>query len=81
MFRRRIHLRPGASELKGIVLLLAVIGADSTVKDVQVQSGLPILAQAAIEAVKQWRYKPDMLNGEPVEIDSKITINFALSAG
>lgn len=70
----------GRERIGGAVVLLAVIGKDGTVKDVQVESGLPILAQAAIEAVKQWRYKPYMLNGEPVEVDSRITINFALSA-
>ena len=60
-------------------MLLAVIGKDGTVQDVRVESGLPVLAQAAIEAVKQWRYRPYLLNGEPVEVDSQITINFAFS--
>jgi protein TonB len=50
------------------------------VKDVRIESGLPILAQAAMDAVKQWRYKPYMIDGEPVEVDSRITINFTLSA-
>ena len=59
-------------------MLLAVTGKDGCVKDVQVESGLAILVQAAIDAVKQSRYKPYLLNGEPVE--AKITINFALSA-
>jgi periplasmic protein TonB len=49
------------------------------VKDVRIESGLPILAQAAIDAVKQWRYKPYSVDGEPVEVDSRITINFTLS--
>jgi protein TonB len=39
-----------------------------------------MLARAAIDAVKQWRYKPYIVNGEPVEIDSRITVNFTLSA-
>ena len=60
-------------------MLMAVIGKDGSVKDVRVESGLPILAQAAIDAVKQWRYKPYMIDGEPVEVDSRITINFTLS--
>jgi len=47
---------------------------------VRIESGLPILAQAAIDAVKQWRYKPYMIEGEPVEVDSRITINFTLAA-
>jgi len=49
------------------------------VQDVRVESGLPLLAQAAIDAVKQWRYRPYLVNGEPVEVDSRITINFTLS--
>ena len=69
----------GRARLEGAVVLLAVIGTDGSVKDVRVESGLPILAQAAIDAVKQWRYKAYMVDGEPVEVDSRITINFTLS--
>lgn len=71
----------GRERIEGTVVLLAVIGTDGSVQDVQVMSGLPILAQAAVEAVKQWRYKPYLLNGVPVEIDSRITINFTLARG
>lgn len=70
----------GRARVEGTVVLLAVIGTDGSVKDVRVESGLPLLAQAAIDAVKQWRYKPYMIDGEPVEVDSRITINFTLSA-
>ena len=70
----------GRARIEGTVVLLATIGADGSVKDVRVESGLPILAQAAIDAVRQWRYKPYMIDGEPVEVDSRITINFNLSA-
>jgi periplasmic protein TonB len=69
----------GRARLEGAVVLMAVIGQDGSVKDVRVESGLPILAQAAIDAVKQWRYKPYLIDGEPVEVDSRITINFTLS--
>ena len=69
----------GRARIEGTVVLLAVIGTDGSVKDVRVESGLPILAQAAIDAVKLWRYKPYMIDGEPVEVDSRITINFTLS--
>jgi len=69
----------GRARIEGTVVLQAVIGKDGTVHDVRVESGLPLLAQAAIEAVKQWRYKPYLLNGEAVEVDSRITINFTLS--
>ena len=71
----------GRARIEGTVVLMAVIGKDGTVHDVRVESGLPLLAQAAIDAVKQWRYKPYLLNGEPVEIDSHITINFTFSGG
>jgi periplasmic protein TonB len=69
----------GRARLEGAVVLMAVIGQDGSVKDVRVESGLPMLAQAAIDAVKQWRYKPYLIDGEPVEVDSRITINFTLS--
>jgi periplasmic protein TonB len=71
----------GRARIEGTVVLLAVIGTDGSVKDLRLETGLPILAQAAIDAVKQWRYKPYMIDGEPVEVDSRITINFTLSAG
>jgi protein TonB len=71
----------GRERIEGTVVLLAVIGTDGTVKDVRVESGPPQLTQAAIDAVKQWRYRPYLLNGVPVEIDSRITINFTMSRG
>jgi len=70
----------GRARIEGTVVLMAVIGKDGSVKDVRVESGLPMLAQAAIDAVRQWRYKPYVIDGEPVEVDSRITINFTLSA-
>jgi protein TonB len=69
----------GRARIEGSVVLMAVIDKDGTVKDVRVESGLALLAQAAIDAVKQWRYKPYLIDGEPVEVDSRITINFSLS--
>ena len=70
----------GRARIEGTVVLMAVIGEDGTVKDVHVESGLPVLAQAAVDAVKQWRYKPYLIDGKPVEVDSRITINFTLAA-
>jgi periplasmic protein TonB len=70
----------GRERIQGTVVLMAEIAKDGTVRNVRVESGLPLLAQAAIDAVKQWRYKPYLLNGEPVEVDCHITINFALSS-
>ena len=71
----------GRARIEGAVVLMAVIGKDGSVQDVQVESGLPMLAQAAVDAVRQWRYRPYLLNGEPVEVASRITINFTLSRG
>jgi protein TonB len=68
----------GRARIEGTVVLLAVIAKDGTVQEVRVESGLPVLAQAAMNAVKQWRYKPYLLEGEPIEVDSQITINFTL---
>ena len=71
----------GRARIEGTVVLMAVIGKDGSVQDVRVESGLPVLAQAAVDAVKQWRYRPYLIDGEPVEVDSRITINFTLSRG
>jgi protein TonB len=71
----------GRARIEGTVVLLAVIGKDGSVEEVRIKSGLSVLAQAAIEAVKQWRYRPYLLNGEPVEVDSQIIVNFTLSRG
>ena len=71
----------GRARIEGTVVLMAVIGKDGVVHDVRVESGLPLLAQAAMDAVRQWRYRPYLVNGEPIEVDSQITINFTLSRG
>lgn len=68
-----------AAHIQGTVVLHAVIGKDGKVQNLQVVSGHPMLTAAAIGAVKQWRYKPYMLNGQPVEIDTNITVNFTLA--
>lgn len=70
----------GRARIEGTVVLIAVIGKDGSVLDVRVENGLPILAQAAIQAVRQWRYKPYLINGEPVEVESRVTVNFTLGA-
>ncbi len=64
--------------LQGSVLLDAMIGKDGSIVSVKRISGDNILARAAIDAVKQWKYKPYYLNGEPVEIGTQITVNFKL---
>lgn len=64
--------------IQGAVVLHAIIGADGTVKELAVISGPEQLQHSAIEAVKQWVYKPYLLNGEPVEVDTTITVNYSL---
>jgi protein TonB len=61
--------------------LAAVIGKDGTIQNLHVVSGHPLLQGAAMDAVRQWRYKPYILNGEPVEVDTQVTVNFTLSGG
>ena len=63
---------------EGPVLLEANVGKDGSITKVKVLSGDPMLARAATDAVKQWKYKPYYLNGEPVEIQTQITMNFKL---
>ncbi len=63
----------------GKVELRAVIGRDGRIQEITVLSGHPFLIQAAIDAVRQWVYQPTMLNGEPVEVDTVITVNFTLA--
>jgi protein TonB len=65
-----------AARISGRVELRAIIGTDGTVHHIEVVSGNPLLVQAAITAVRQWRYRPTLLNGEPVEIETTITIIF-----
>ena len=64
--------------LSGQVILHAIIGTDGSVRQLQVFSGNPILAQAALAAVREWRYQPTRLNGQPVEVETTITVNFIL---
>lgn len=64
--------------LEGSVQLLATIAKTGNITSVKVLSGEPMLAKAALDAVKQWKYKPYYLNGEPVEIQTQVTVNFKL---
>ncbi len=67
------------ARIQGSVVLEAIIGKDGTMQRLQVLSGHPILAPAAVEAVRQWRYKPYILNGEAIEVETQITVNFILN--
>jgi periplasmic protein TonB len=69
------------ARIQGTVVLQAEISKSGDIQDLRLVSGHPMLAPAAIEAVKQWRYKPYYLNGEPVEVETQITVNFSLSGG
>lgn len=64
--------------LSGPVKLRAIVSIDGRVKELTVLSGNPILARAAIQAVSEWRYRPTLLNGQPVEVETLITVNFVL---
>jgi protein TonB len=69
------------ARIQGTVLLQAEISKDGTIENLRLISGHPMLAPAAIEAVKQWRYRPYMLNGEPVAVETQVQVNFTLSGG
>jgi protein TonB len=69
------------ARIQGQVLLQAEISKEGTIQNLQLISGHPMLAPAAIEAVKQWRYKPYLLNGEPVAVETQVVVNFSLSGG
>jgi len=60
----------------GVVKLHAIIATDGTIQSLNVMDGPPLLAEAAREAVRQWRYRPYILNGRPVEVETMITVNF-----
>jgi periplasmic protein TonB len=69
------------ARIQGTVVLRAVISKDGSIENLTLVSGHPMLAPAAIDAVKQWKYKPYLLNGEPVEVDTEVLVNFTLSGG
>jgi protein TonB len=66
------------AHIAGTVVLHAVIAKDGSVEDLQYVSGPPLLMKSAMDAVKQWRYQPTQLNGDPVEVDTTISVVFTL---
>ena len=64
---------------QGEVILQAVIGKDGTIQNLHVVSGHPMLIKAAVDAVQQWRYRPYLLNGEPVEVETQVRVSFTIS--
>ncbi len=67
------------ARIQGAVHLTVVIGRDGLIQNIEVISGHPLLVPAAQEAVKQWTYKPTLLNGSPVEVITQVDVNFTLS--
>jgi len=68
------------ARIQGTVVLHAIIDKEGKVAQLEVVSGHPLLVQSAIEAVRQWRYKPTQLNGDPVEVDTTIQVTFTMGA-
>jgi protein TonB len=65
----------------GRVELRAIIATDGTIQSLRVVSGDPFFYQSALDAVRQWRYKPTVLNGEPVEIDTFVSVIYNMDRG
>ena len=69
-----------AARIQGTVVLQATISQNGLIQNLRVISGPPLLQQAAIDAVRSWRYKPYLLNGEPVEVETTINVVFNLAS-
>jgi TonB family protein len=69
------------ARIQGQVVLRAIIDTKGNIKDLKLVSGHPMLAPAAINAVKEWKYKPYMFQGQPIEVETEIVVNFSLSGG
>jgi protein TonB len=68
-----------SARIQGAVVLAAIISKAGTIDNLRVVSGHPMLVSAALEAVSQWRYRPYILNSEPIEVETQITVNFLLA--
>jgi protein TonB len=83
--RKLVHVVPEypaiarASRVQGVIILEAVIADDGSVDDVRVLRSIPLLDSAAIDAVRQWRFTPTLLNGEPVAVVTTVTVAFSLN--
>jgi protein TonB len=69
------------ARVQGAVVLHAVISKQGTIEGLEVISGPPALVGAAVDGVRQWRYRPYYLHDEPVEVDTQVTVNFVLAGG
>jgi len=68
------------ARIQGVVRFTIVIGKDGRVSNTELVNGHPLLVAAASDAVRQWAYKPTLLNGEPVEVVAQVDVNFTLAA-
>jgi protein TonB len=68
-----------SSRVQGVVILETVIGADGRVVDARVLRSIPLLDQAAVDAVMQWEFTPTLLNGQPVPIIMTVTVQFTMT--
>jgi protein TonB len=68
-----------SARIQGQVVLAAIISKEGTIEKLRILAGHPMLVQSALDAVSQWRYRPYILNNEPVEVETQITVNFSLS--
>lgn len=66
------------AHIEGTVLMAMEISRDGSVCRIMLISGHPLLAPAAIDAVKQWKYRPYLLNGQPIEVETQAQVNFTL---
>jgi protein TonB len=66
------------ARITGAVVLQATISKGGNIENLKVVSGHPMLINAAMDAVRQWRYRPYLLNGEPVEVETQVTVNFTM---
>jgi protein TonB len=68
-----------AAKVQGMVIIQATIDKEGNVKDLQILKHQPMLDQAALDAVSQWKYSPTTLGGQPVEVVMTVTVNFTLN--
>jgi protein TonB len=67
-----------SARIQGQVLLSAIISKDGAIENLSLVSGHPMLVPAAIEAVRQWHYRPYLLNGQPIEVETTVVVTFEL---
>ena len=65
--------------ISGTVRLHAIIARDGSIAQMEIISGDPLLVKSSLDAVRQWKYRPTLLNGEPVEVDTTIDVVYALN--